>query len=474
MAKRADLTGLKFGKFTVLRYSHTNKNGVAAWVVKCDCGTIKTIRARDLVSGHTQSCGCLRAENANLKKRDLVGRRFGRLVVIGRDGYGKGNKPKWKCICDCKNETTVFECNLIRKHTTSCGCGKSEAISKAKFVDLTGRQFGLLTAIEPIDKDKWGNYRWICECACGNRKISSAGNLVNGHCYSCGCASSRIDNLVGRVFGRLTVKKFHGLNKYKAARWVVQCECGNVKIVSGGCLKNKNTQSCGCLNKEKYQANLTHRGGKKKPEEDLTGRRFGRLVVIGKTDGKRHWLDCVCDCGTKKSVEKYRLVYGSTRSCGCLNRDMIRQAATTHGQSGTKEYGRNKRRQRRSKEKNLDSGWTIYMEIALEEMYPVCVVCGNSDMMAVDHVRPLSLGYGLTPSNATRLCIHCNARKSDKMLEELDDCTREKILASSRNFEIYWESLHGEWSNVPTRATIHPPFYQPTPNSLSWQERLGM
>ena len=58
---------------------------------------------------------------------------------------------------------------------------------------------------------------------------------------------------------------------------------------------------------------------------DLTGRRFGRLVVI-KFDHKNeggylHWL-CICDCGKEKIVYGYHLKSGATKSCGCLQKEM--------------------------------------------------------------------------------------------------------------------------------------------------------
>lgn len=47
---------------------------------------------------------------------DKVGKRYGRLVVLCRD-----NK-KWKCICDCGVEVSVFSSGLNRGSTKSCGC----------------------------------------------------------------------------------------------------------------------------------------------------------------------------------------------------------------------------------------------------------------------------------------------------------------------------------------------------------------
>lgn len=63
---------------------------------------------------------------------------------------------------------------------------------------------------------------------------------------------------------------------------------------------------------------------------DLNGQVFGRLKVIGFSkikDGA--WWFCQCECGAKAEVRSYSLVSGNTKSCGCLNRDII----TKHGKS---------------------------------------------------------------------------------------------------------------------------------------------
>ncbi len=65
---------------------------------------------------------------------------------------------------------------------------------------------------------------------------------------------------------------------------------------------------------------------------DLTGQRFGRLVVLGPSQeslrGKTRW-DCLCDCGRVKSIAGAALRRGDTRSCSCLQAE----SRKTHGHS---------------------------------------------------------------------------------------------------------------------------------------------
>jgi len=62
---------------------------------------------------------------------------------------------------------------------------------------------------------------------------------------------------------------------------------------------------------------------------DLTGKRFGRLLVkeeCGRDKkGQKLWL-CICDCTNIKITNGYRLQNGDTKSCGCLNKEMVTQA----------------------------------------------------------------------------------------------------------------------------------------------------
>ena len=53
---------------------------------------------------------------------------------------------------------------------------------------------------------------------------------------------------------------------------------------------------------------------------DLTGRRFGKLVVASRSEsrnGRAFWL-CLCDCGNTTKVSGSNLLSGHTSSCGCL------------------------------------------------------------------------------------------------------------------------------------------------------------
>lgn len=73
---------------------------------------------------------------------------------------------------------------------------------------------------------------------------------------------------------------------------------------------------------------------------DLTGKRFGRLIVLERAATKKHktYWRCRCDCGNETSVLADSLRRGSTKSCGCLNRETTPKRPITMRQSHLQLY----------------------------------------------------------------------------------------------------------------------------------------
>lgn len=60
--KSIDITGVKFGRLTVLRKSDMSSSNGVMWICKCECGVEKIIRGKHLRYGKINSCGCLERE----------------------------------------------------------------------------------------------------------------------------------------------------------------------------------------------------------------------------------------------------------------------------------------------------------------------------------------------------------------------------------------------------------------------------
>src|ERR1700744_6788606 len=79
--------------------------------------------------------------------------------------------------------------------------------------------------------------------------------------------------------------------------------------------------------------------------DDLTGRVFGRLTVIGRgqSDSRRHarWI-CKCECGKETLSYTLALKAGTSTSCGCYKEEQRLKAITTHGETVGKDSGKRK------------------------------------------------------------------------------------------------------------------------------------
>lgn len=179
-----------------------------------------------------------------------------------------------------------------------------------KKIDLTGERFGLLTILneaEPYFQPSGRRLvQWNCLCDCGNKTIVRTTNLRSGHTTSCGCACGRIDR-INKKYGRLTVIK-----KLPNGYHLCRCDCGKEIKVETSNLTNGNTQSCGCLQKERAsEANFI----------SLIGNIYGKLTVIKRVENNRFnhvCYFCKCECGGTAIVDATNLRNGTTNSCGCI------------------------------------------------------------------------------------------------------------------------------------------------------------
>ena len=65
---------------------------------------------------------------------DMIGKRFGRLVVLERHPENsKDRKARWICQCDCGNKTVVTGKQLRTGLTRSCGCLRAETCAKRSY-----------------------------------------------------------------------------------------------------------------------------------------------------------------------------------------------------------------------------------------------------------------------------------------------------------------------------------------------------
>ena len=264
----------------------------------------------------------------------------------------------------------------------------------SKIKDLKGQRFGKLTVIDRYENTKSGRVRWLCKCDCGNTVVRASDSLKWGDTFSCGCNKKYNEELTGKTYNRLTVVEFAERRKGKIYL-KCKCSCGNETIVEKYSLVHGNTKSCGCLISE--SSHNTH-------FEDLSGMRYGKLLVLSreKSKNKKTMWKCICECGNTSVVGAIDLKRGSTKSCGCLK---FESRNSTHGLSKTRLHSIWSGMKERCYRKNSpaykwygERGITIYQEWIDDFMnfYNWAMDNGYEDGLSIDRIN---VNENYEPSN---------------------------------------------------------------------------
>lgn len=123
--KRKDFTnqiinGIKFIRMIKI------KDNTCIWECLCYCGNIFEIVPAYIASKHTKSCGC---SKKGCQIKNLTGLVFGKLTVIEQDFSVKKAKLYWKCKCACGTIKTISGDGLVSGNSKSCGCYRKESAS---------------------------------------------------------------------------------------------------------------------------------------------------------------------------------------------------------------------------------------------------------------------------------------------------------------------------------------------------------
>jgi hypothetical protein len=141
-----DLTGQRFGNFTVIRRSDVPYSREAAWFCLCDCGGSSVVKSSALRSGKSKSCGCLHAKllaelNSSLK--------------VTHGGYGSRLYRIWRGMHSrCYQKTHNRFKNYGARGITICDEWLNDFGAFRDWALISGYQDDL--SIDRIDND--GNY----------------------------------------------------------------------------------------------------------------------------------------------------------------------------------------------------------------------------------------------------------------------------------------------------------------------------
>ena len=261
---KIDLTNKQFGKLTVL-HKTTNpksKSKRTFWLCQCNCGNESIVDTTSLTSGKTTQCwNCAHKDTGKYKRRNLVGKRFGKLVVqnmiYGEKSKSGRQRTYCDCLCDCGNIIRRLSDELIRSEKEgalcSCGCAKREAMDKMS-IEVVGKTFGRLTVISE-NKDLTPRELY-CRCNCGNYITVKKTEVLSGHTKSCGCLNREATSLSNTkdwtgYISDYNVKAIKQSKMNKRGQWLWEYECP-VCNKHFDCLpawvNSGRVTSCGCAN----------------------------------------------------------------------------------------------------------------------------------------------------------------------------------------------------------------------------------
>ncbi len=182
--------GLLTVRYRVDDYIKPDGRRVSKWHCDCDCGGTKDITSNSLKNKNaTPSCGCLTHKNRVEKNREsFLFKKFGRLTIIEENFDIRPTQAR--CQCECGNYIVTARADVVSGHTQSCGCLQKDRASESNIKDWTGvvSAYGV-KFLEQDSVNKKGQWLWKCRCGiCGNEFVALPAKVNNGHITSCGCA----------------------------------------------------------------------------------------------------------------------------------------------------------------------------------------------------------------------------------------------------------------------------------------------
>ena len=170
------------------------------------------------------------------KSKDITGQKFHMLTPVFRVTNHENGRSRWACRCDCGEFVMVTSHELTQGKKQNCG--------NHNYDDLAGKKFGEVIALRPIDSAKSRQKIWECLCSCGSHCNFRSDILKTGKHIQ--CKNHIVSTIVGETYGKLTVLKYLGKDRYRHM-FLCSCSCGSVVSVSMGNLRSGHTVSCGCV-----------------------------------------------------------------------------------------------------------------------------------------------------------------------------------------------------------------------------------
>ena len=166
-----------------------NKKRRVRWHCRCKCGNEFDVISDNLKRRPNMTCNeCAKKIRAEKQRVNRTGEKYGRLTIL--DIIPCTSPVRVKCKCDCGNYYIGTQADIVSGHTQSCGCLQKERASETNTKDWTGviSDCGIEFLRQDYMNTK-GQWLWRCKCGiCGNEFTTLPAKVIENVVTSCGCA----------------------------------------------------------------------------------------------------------------------------------------------------------------------------------------------------------------------------------------------------------------------------------------------
>lgn len=195
--------GQTFGRLTIIAFEKVQreKYSCTRWIVRCECGTLKSVDPIKILSGNTKSCGCLKSEQTakyNKEYKTKHGGRYDRL-------YSVWHNMKQRCYGESYKDYPNWGGRGIRV----CDEWKDDYKQFREWALSNGYELGL--SLDRIDVDgnyEPGNCRWVDWHTQAINRTCSMNYEINGTVKNLADIAKEYGIKYGTLYQRLHVYKW--------------------------------------------------------------------------------------------------------------------------------------------------------------------------------------------------------------------------------------------------------------------------
>lgn len=191
--------GKKYNRLTVIAFENVREKGKTSrwkWIVRCDCGTLKSVSPYRVLSGNTKSCGCYKSEITSVYNKKAKTKHDGRHTRLYTIWHGMKQR--------CNSETSHDYKNYGARGISVCDEWSNDFSAFRKWALNNGYADDL--SIDRIDVN--GNYcpencRWTDSKTQGRNRTTSNYFAYNGKEYNLAELSEMSGIRYGTLYARI-------------------------------------------------------------------------------------------------------------------------------------------------------------------------------------------------------------------------------------------------------------------------------